>query len=604
MWPDFNVNTSSPEAPKMMSDPKNSSLTASHLFALTDGWYALMFWSILCWFKNKNRSSWSYALTVATPLNVSWKWAKIGDLDTESSLLSSLDVARAPDTQSKVDSKILPWRWVVSLLGVDIGPVLQPNVSGSGQDHRHNNASQQNNNVLDTTCFGISTVNRRLDLTLFVFLFSSGNNLVFSFNSGSKVFQNGFFQLLVGQLLDFFIQFAGLGSRVVGGLFIDNSLGNVFFFLLLTGVVDHGIVGSKNTALGAQKTFWTKNVVDQVFSNVLVNSTQNIVQQVQVSTGINGSGKRQTSFLATRQTDTLFSDLGGVSVWKNVQVMGQSTCLDGLVVKLGIKLATKQNVFLDGSVHNPGNLRNICHRSVHSDRTSWFVQISKVGDVRQSQLVWFFGPKEVCVVDLDDLLADLGDCWASIDGEVVQLVALQEVGNSSDCNLGLDNVSNSPWQDSQREAKQVEQGQSREHDVCAQWHSFVRDDEQGKSRGTHKERSTVEDEVTACLEHTDLLQVLELLVVSHVHELLSVGVFPSVEFQRLDVVEDLGNKTCSGIFDFHLGLLEFLLLTEHPSVQRNRNSEEENTQPHGVTKQIVQGNQTQDDLQWTGPDDV
>jgi len=65
----------------------------------------------------------------------------------------------------------------------------------------------------------------------------------------------------------------------------------------------------------------------------------------------------------------LLPDLGAVSGWKEVQIWQESAGLQNTVVPALLPLATKQNVFLQRSILDPGQLWDIGHGTLQPQKS-------------------------------------------------------------------------------------------------------------------------------------------------------------------------------------------------------------------------------------------
>ncbi|KAI6761534.1 hypothetical protein HG531_002087 [Fusarium graminearum] len=67
-------------------------------------------------------------------------------------------------------------------------------------------------------------------------------------------------------------------------------------------------------------------------TNVCIDSTKDVIHSQDFSTRIDGSSQGDSPLLSTTQIDTIGTELSLVAIWKYLQVLRQSTNLDGTVV--------------------------------------------------------------------------------------------------------------------------------------------------------------------------------------------------------------------------------------------------------------------------------
>ena len=95
--------------------------------------------------------------------------------------------------------------------------------------------------------------------------------------------------------------------------------------------------------------------------SVHVQGSQDIVQDQNLSPGINGPSERHPRLLSSTQRQTLLSNLGLVSRLKHCQVFAESALMDDLAVPGLIELGTEEDVIADGLVLDPRFLSGVRH---------------------------------------------------------------------------------------------------------------------------------------------------------------------------------------------------------------------------------------------------
>ncbi|KAI6767255.1 hypothetical protein HG530_005264 [Fusarium avenaceum] len=160
-----------------------------------------------------------------------------------------------------------------------------------------------------------------------------------------------------------------------------------------------------------KKTSGSKNVVDDVTTNMRINSRKNVIKKVDVGTGIDSTSQRNTRFLTTTERDTSFADDGLISV---------------------------------------GKLRKIVYYVV---------------DVSEGGLVLMAIPGECTVADNDALLAKLLRGILDGDGVGLELFGSEKASQTSNGDRSFDNRCDDHRKNGKRERQEVEQGQRREDDI-------------------------------------------------------------------------------------------------------------------------------------------
>jgi hypothetical protein len=74
------------------------------------------------------------------------------------------------------------------------------------------------------------------------------------------------------------------------------------------------------------------------------------IENLNISTAVDGSTDVDTLLLTTGQGDTTFADLCEIAVGEELQVRIKARVGNHLPVPLGLERSTKTNIFTDGSV--------------------------------------------------------------------------------------------------------------------------------------------------------------------------------------------------------------------------------------------------------------
>jgi len=102
-------------------------------------------------------------------------------------------------------------------------------------------------------------------------------------------------------------------------------------------------------------------LLDDPFRSVHVQGSQDIVQDQNLSLGVNCPSERHPRLLASTQRQSFLSHLGLVSRLEQCQVLAQSALMDDLAVPGLIEFRTKQDVVANGLVLDPRFLSSIRH---------------------------------------------------------------------------------------------------------------------------------------------------------------------------------------------------------------------------------------------------
>ena len=76
---------------------------------------------------------------------------------------------------------------------------------------------------------------------------------------------------------------------------------------------------------------------------------------------------------------------------------------------------------------------------------------------------------------------------------------------------------------------------------------------------------------------------------------------PAVQLKTLNVGQQLVSQTRTLILGLHLNALEVLLVFGNKGIHGNHNEHDNNAGPHTVAKQVMQTNETQNDLKGARP---
>ena len=96
-------------------------------------------------------------------------------------------------------------------------------------------------------------------------------------------------------------------------------------------------------------------------SHMSVNSTQDIVQNVDVSICVESSCKGNSGLLSSRERGSSLSDDLEISIGKKMKISLKRSIFNCLCVSFGVVLFSKKNVVSDCIVHDPCNLTGICN---------------------------------------------------------------------------------------------------------------------------------------------------------------------------------------------------------------------------------------------------
>jgi hypothetical protein len=120
-------------------------------------------------------------------------------------------------------------------------------------------------------------------------------------------------------------------------------------------VVDLGKVverlGDQNASLAVKGV--EKALLENCATNARVESSEGVVQQIDVGIGINGTGQGKTGLLTTGQVRTTLDDLTGNTIGEAFKISGEGCSTDSALKTPGIHRFAKKDVLLDGGGLDP-----------------------------------------------------------------------------------------------------------------------------------------------------------------------------------------------------------------------------------------------------------
>ena len=102
-------------------------------------------------------------------------------------------------------------------------------------------------------------------------------------------------------------------------------------------------------------------------SNAWIESSNGVIQQVNVGVGVDGTSQRETGLLATGQVGTTLGNLAGNAVRETLEVSSEGGSADGTLKTLSIRGLAEGDVLLDGGGLDPWLLRAVSDRTVDND---------------------------------------------------------------------------------------------------------------------------------------------------------------------------------------------------------------------------------------------
>ena len=99
-------------------------------------------------------------------------------------------------------------------------------------------------------------------------------------------------------------------------------------------------------------------------SHMSVNSTQDIIQNVDVSICVKSSCKGNSGLLTSRECGSSLSDDLEISIGKKMKISLKRSIFNCLCVSFGVVLFSKKNVVSDSIVHDPCNLTCIGNSTI------------------------------------------------------------------------------------------------------------------------------------------------------------------------------------------------------------------------------------------------
>jgi len=149
------------------------------------------------------------------------------------------------------------------------------------------------------------------------------------------------------------------------------------------------IMADQDTSFFGQ--FAHHDLFEDSFLNSVVYGSQGVIHQDALFVCVYGACQADASFLAVFQVDALFSDLSLVTTWQQIKVSLQLANLDCLLVLHRIVSRTKQDVFLDSLILDPGTLLDQRHGLGDLNRGAVWVQLP-------------FGVSQQFILDIIDCL--------------------------------------------------------------------------------------------------------------------------------------------------------------------------------------------------------
>mmetsp|Transcript_12047 Transcript_12047/g.36285 ORF Transcript_12047/g.36285 Transcript_12047/m.36285 type:complete len:275 (-) Transcript_12047:1276-2100(-) len=104
-------------------------------------------------------------------------------------------------------------------------------------------------------------------------------------------------------------------------------------------------------------------VLEEVRRHVRVHRRQNVIQQIHVGVGVEGSRESDALLLAARNVEPLFADLGVVAVFEFPEVLAQRRAVHGVVVLFAVERRAEQDVLPHARVPDPRRLRAVRDRA-------------------------------------------------------------------------------------------------------------------------------------------------------------------------------------------------------------------------------------------------
>ena len=141
-------------------------------------------------------------------------------------------------------------------------------------------------------------------------------------------------------------------------------------------------LGEEAESLGDQETSLAMEGVEETLledgaSNAWIESSEGVIQQVDVGVGVDSTGQGKTGLLTTGQVSAALDDLTGDTVGETLEISGEGSGTNGTLEALGIHGLAEGDVLLDGGGLDPCLLRAVGDGTV-SDDLQWLLAIVRV----------------------------------------------------------------------------------------------------------------------------------------------------------------------------------------------------------------------------------
>ena len=131
-------------------------------------------------------------------------------------------------------------------------------------------------------------------------------------------------------------------------------------------------LGEEVESLGDQETSLAVKGVEEAFledgaPNAWVESSEGIIQQVDIGVGVDSTGQGKTGLLATGQVGTTLDYLAGNAVGETLEVSNKGSSTDSTFETLGIHGLAEGNILLNGGGLDPCMLGAVGDGTVSND---------------------------------------------------------------------------------------------------------------------------------------------------------------------------------------------------------------------------------------------
>ena len=139
----------------------------------------------------------------------------------------------------------------------------------------------------------------------------------------------------------------------------------------------------KDSGLVLQQTSGSDDLLEQVLAHVGIHSRERVVEEVDIPVVVHRPRQADPLLLPAREVDSLLSDLGAVTVRKNLEIGPQGASVQNSAVHLLVVFPAKSDIVLKSGVLHPRLLWNVGNASTDVGSRSQTDLLQVVGESGQ-----------------------------------------------------------------------------------------------------------------------------------------------------------------------------------------------------------------------------